>query len=73
MISDIYIRNLSKLFSITELTTLSNRNVDKAREKGEKKDFLRIETFNGDLWEMIGEDYGFDVEEKLAELYKYLK
>lgn len=33
MISDIYIRNLSELFTITDLVALSNRNLDKAKEK----------------------------------------
>ncbi len=33
MISDIYIRNLSSLFTITDLVALSNRNLDKAKEK----------------------------------------
>ncbi len=33
MISDIYIRNLSKLFSIIDLVAIANRNVDKAKEK----------------------------------------
>lgn len=33
MISDIYIRNLSELFTITDLVALSNRNLDKAKGK----------------------------------------
>ncbi|WP_051207522.1 Gfo/Idh/MocA family protein [Butyrivibrio sp. AE3006] len=33
MISDIYIRNLAQLFSVTDLVAIANRTVDKAKEK----------------------------------------
>lgn len=47
--------------------------MDSERENGEMKDYLRVDTFNGDTWEMFPDSYGFDLEEKIAELDRYLK